>query len=201
MTITSYNKSRIIGDAPNDSFNTRLIGDSIVRGQLVEFCGRAPEKRKRFCIPGASCEDVTAVCDDVTKDADNDTLYIIHAGTNDVSRSSSEELLDRYRRMIRKYKTKSNSILISGILPKIGAKNNFYDKAYSINNRLKTICALEKVDFFNLWDDFYNKSSLFLTDGLHLNPVGAAQLGRLFSEQVALYSAKNAKRSGAEMST
>ena len=143
---------------------------------------------------------MTLACDDVTKNAKKDTFYIIHAGTNDVKNSSSEALLDKYRRMIRKFRTKTNNILISGILPRIGAESSFYDKAYSTNNRLKTLCFQEKVDFVNLWDDFYDKSFLFLRDGLHLSPVGAARLGRLFSEQLSLYSAKNVQRARAAMS-
>ena len=141
-----------------------------------------------------------SACDDVTKNARNDTFYVIHAGTNDVKKSSSEALLDKYRRMIRKFKTRTDNILISGILPRIGAESSFYDKAYSANNRLKTLCLQEKVDFVNLWDDFYDKSSLFLRDGLHLSPVGSARLGRLFNEQLSLYSAKNVQRVRATMS-
>lgn len=38
--------------------------------------------------------------------------------------------------MINKYKVKSRSIIISGILPGIKAENIIYDKAFSANNRL-----------------------------------------------------------------
>jgi len=145
-------------------------------------------------------EDITAACEDVTRDADNNTLYIIHAGTNDVKSCNSEELLDRYRRMIQQYRSKSNNILISGILPRIGAERSFYSKAFSTNNRLKSLCTQENVDYVNLWDDFYNNACLFQNDGLHLNSVGAARLGRLLDEQVSLFRSKNGERTGEAVS-
>ena len=43
---------------------------------------------------------------------------VIHAGTNDITKTDSEELLDKYRRFIQQYMTKSSNILISGVLPK-----------------------------------------------------------------------------------
>ena len=190
-----------MGERADEQFQTRLIGDSIVRGQLIEFAGRVPQRRKRFCIPGAHLDDITGLCDDVTRDADDNTLYIIHAGTNDVESSGSEELMTKYRRMIQRYKDKTNRLIISGILPKIGAPDSFYDKAFSTNNRLKTLCTQEEVDFVDLWDNFYEDPSLFNDDGLHLNPVGSARLGRLFSDQVSLYRSKNAKQTRQGAST
>ena len=47
----------------------------------------------RYCFPGASLEDITASIDEVTKDASSNTLYAIHAGTNDVQHNRSEELM------------------------------------------------------------------------------------------------------------
>lgn len=192
MILTTFSSFQILGEKTDEPFETRLIGDSIVRGQLTEFAGRVPQRRKRVCVPGAHLDDITALCDDLTRDADSNTLYIIHAGTNDVESSGSEELMAKYERMIRRYKSKTNRLIVSGILPRIGAPYSFYDKAYSTNNRLKSLCSQEKIDFVDLWDNFYDDSSLFQDDGLHLDPVGDARLGRLFSDQVSLYRSKNA---------
>ena len=191
----------MIADSPQDNFETRLIGDSIIREQLQEFCGRCPATRKRFCIPGARLRDITAACDEVTRDADTDTLLIIHAGTNDVHCSNSEDLLEKFKLMIETYKTKTNRLVISGILPRIDAGRDFYNKAYSTNNRLKALCLQVNVKFINLWDQFYDEPALFHDDGLHLNKVGSARFGRLINEQVSLYRSKNAERSGAPPTT
>ena len=144
-------------------------------------------------MPGASLGDITDAVEDMTKDATNNTLYVIHAGTNDVQRTRSEELLQKYREMIRRYKTKSANIIISGILPRINADARFYNLAFSTNNRLRNLCQQENVEFLNMWNDFYNEHNLFQRDGLHLNGVGAARMGRLIHEKVCLHRSKNAQ--------
>ena len=106
-----------------DEFETRLVGDSMVRGQLVEFSGRSSNSsRKRFCNPGSRLDDIAAMCEDVTREADHNSLFIIHLGTNDAKTTRSTEVLEKYHRMIREYKrrTDSNIIIISGILPRVG---------------------------------------------------------------------------------
>ena len=119
------------------------------------------------------------------------TLLIIHAGTNDVMNTRSEELLEKYRKRIRLYKCKTNKIIRSGLLPRSSAPTAFFNRVFSTNNRLKSICTDERIDFINCWDDFYNKPFLFKDDGLHLNPVRAARLGRLLNDKVSDFRRKN----------
>ncbi len=91
---------------------------------------------------------------------------------NDVMTTQSEELLDKYRRLIQQYKSKSPNILISGVLPRTWAESDFFSKAFSLNNRLQTLCRQLDVEFFNAWDNFYGQRELFHKDGLHLSPSG-----------------------------
>ncbi len=81
--------------------------------------------------------------------------------------------------------------MISGVLPRIVADNGFYSKAFSLNNRLETLCKEHGIEFVNMWNDLYNKPGLFKEDGLHLSPVGAARFGRLLSEAVRKFWTKN----------
>lgn len=192
LPITTYNKFQILAEAVEEPHDVRLIGDSIIRQQIVEFCGRAPTNRKRYCIPGASIDDVAAASDKVTDGATNDTLFIFHVGTNDVKRTRSEALLQKYRKLIQHYKNKSNNVLISGVLPRISADNVFYSKAFSLNNRLRSLCLQEGVEFIDTWDQFFQKPDLFASDGLHLNSIGSARYGRLLSEAVRCFWSKNA---------
>ena len=187
LPVTVYNRFQAIAE-PEDGNEARIVGDSIVRGQLVEFCGRAPTKRKRFCIPGASVDDVAEAVDTVVEGVPTNGIVVIHAGTNDVMRTRSEELLEKYRRMIRKYKEKTNNIVISGILPRIDAVNSFYGKAFSINKRVKNLCLQEGIEFVDTWNEFYGKRDMFMNDGLHLNSTGSARLGRLFNNAVYFFS-------------
>ena len=94
----------------------------------------------------------------------------------------------KYQRAIRRYKVKSNNVIVSGILPRIKAFTGFNDKAYTVNNKLKELCISEGVAFTDMWDHFYEKASLFRGDGLHLNPVGSARLGRLLNDAVICHS-------------
>ena len=192
--LTYGNRFQVLGEIKEDEFETRLVGDSMIRFQLREFCGRSPNgRRKRYCYKGATVDDMTAVCDTVTDKADENTVIMIHAGTNDVQSTRSEELLEKYQRMIKKYKEKVNekNIVISGILPRKFGDKSFFNKAFSTNNRLKTLCAEENVNFVNFWDHFYFNKRLFWIDGLHLNKWGSARFGRLLCNELSALRAKN----------
>ena len=184
------NRFKIL-EEDDEPANTLLIGDSMIRQQLTEFCGRVRRRRRLFCMPGAGIDDVTSMMDKVTEDASPESLFVIHAGTNDVRKTRSEELLDKYRKLIQQYKTKSRNIVISGVLPRISADDLFFSKAFSLNNRLQNLCKDHGVEFVNFWNDFYNQAGLFHSDGLHLSAVGAARFGRLLSEAVRGFWTKN----------
>ena len=142
-------------------------------------------------MPGAGIDDVTNMVDKVAEEATTESLFVIHVGTNDVRKTRSEELLDKYSKLIQQYKTKSRNIMISGVLPRLSADDLFYDKAFSLNNRLRNLCKNHGVEFVDMWNDFYNMAGLFHSDGLHLSAVGAARFGRLLNEAVRSFWAKN----------
>ncbi len=142
-------------------------------------------------MPGAGIDDVTDLFDQLSEEATNESLFVVHTGTNDVRKTRSEELVDKYRKLIQQYKTKSSKIMISGVLPRLAEDNGFYSKVFSLNNRLETLCKEHGIEFVNMWNDFYNKPGLFKEDGLHLSPVGTAKFGRLLSEAVRTFWAKN----------
>ena len=136
-TQNSFSPLADLVDEPEDSI---IVGDSMIRHQLEEFCGRAPKRRKRYCYPGAKIDDITKALEDITAKEKHDSLYIVHVGTNDVNNTNSEELLEKYKRLIGTLKEKRSKFIVSGILPRIGAENQFYNKAFSTNDRLKSLC-------------------------------------------------------------
>lgn len=200
----TYNSFQVLAEIKEDEFETRLVGDSMIKGQLKEFCGRSSNgRRKRYSYSGGTLDHMIDVCDLVTDKADDNTVVIIHAGTNDVHTTRSEELLEKYRRLIKRYKEKisDKNIVISGILPRTKdtrkgkerkqISNRFYNVAFSTNNRLKNLCTEENVNFVNFWDNFYYDSDLFCPDGLHLNELGSARFGRLLCNELSALRAKN----------
>jgi len=114
---TTFNSFQVLGETMEDESETRLVEDSLVRGQLVEFCGPSSNSRRKcFCYSGVRLDDITAPCEDATSEADHNTLFIIHACTNDVKTTRSEEMLEKYRPMTKQYKRKidGNNITVSG---------------------------------------------------------------------------------------
>ena len=190
-TTKCENSFQILSDTADDEEEVRLIGDSLVREQLFEFVARAPATRRRLCIPGGGVQDVIDSVNDLTKQAPATTTYVIHVGTNDIQRFRSEELLDKYRQMIKAYKEKSSKVILSGIIPRRQAGQRFYSFASSINRRLANLCSEENIGFVNTWDHFYYDDSLFSIDGLHLSQVGAARFGRLLDGAVRDFRSKN----------
>ena len=191
MPIETQNSFSPLADLVDEPEDSIIVGDSMIRHQLEEFCGRAPKRRKRYWYPGAKIDDITKALEDITAKEKHDSLYIVHVGTNDVKNSNSEELLEKYKRLIGTLKEKRSKFIVSGILPRIGAENQFYNKAFSTNDRLKSLCSKENVEFLNLWNHFYDQRILFNHDGLHLNPVGSARLGRLLRDAVEAHRTKN----------
>ena len=67
----------------------------------------------------------------------------------------------------------------------------FYNKVFSLNNGLRNLCKDNGVEFVNMWNDFYNRTGLFHSDGLYLSAVGDARFGRLVNEAVRSFWLKN----------
>ena len=172
----------------------------MIRGQVKEFCGRSAETRKRYCLPGGRLDDILETVDTVSEEANRNTMYVIHAGTNDISSTRPADLLEKYKRVIRKFKGKSRHVLVSEILPRMtreedSHKSSLNDAALRVNTGLKNLCRAEGVELISTWDHFNKQQHLYNDDGLHLNGVGAARFGRLLNEAVILHS-KNFLRGG-----
>lgn len=189
--VETYNSFSILGREDLNEPEIRLVGDSIVRGQLEEFCGRNPRKRRLYTIPGAKIDDVIGNVRRIKENSSDETTFILHVGTNEIHSTRSEELLDKYRKLIHNFKASSNHIILSGILPRITWRTDFFSKASYINNSLKAICHEENIEFVNFWNNFYENELMYRPDGLHLNDVGSARFGRLLDKAVNTFHSKN----------
>lgn len=167
---------------------TLVLGDSIVRHQAVEFVHRCKAKRRVICKPGATIEKIRGALAEVDVSS-RETLIICHVGTNDLRRTRSEDLLAKYRQLISNLKAKTDRVAITSILPRMYDDDELYSKLTYTNRALETICKSNGVSFINLFDDFRERPDLFLRDGLHLNDVGNARLGRLLHLSTKKYYA------------
>ena len=158
---------------------TCVIGDSIVRLVDDVVCRKGPPKCVRICLPGAGIQDVRNRVASVVGPGKGGAV-LVHVGTNDVDKKGSEEVMGRYRELVRELKrVRVGQIVLSGILPVRGGymRNN---RRISINLRLQALCQVEGVGFLNMWEHFEQGDGLFSKDGLHLNKRGAAVLGKGF---------------------
>lgn len=188
IPITTTNRFSIPGFENPDEPEIRLVGDSLVRGQLDSFCGRNPQRRRRFCVPGGRIEDVSNAVDIFTDKAPDNATYVLHVGTNDIStKSTSEEILRKYRALMKKMREKTKNIIFSGILPRLTSDESNLGRAKYVNNILKSFCKEEGFYFADFWNDFYGQADLFLRDGLHLNAIGEARFGRLLNKSVCTF--------------
>lgn len=157
---------------------TVVVGDSTIRHVDKVVCREVSGKCVRVCLPGAKIQDVIDRVGTVMGSGTGGSA-IVHIGTNNVEKEGSEVIMGRYRALIRELKEKRvGQIVLSGILPVRGNYRN--SRRVSINYRLQKLCQEEGVGYVSMWDRFYGRAELYLSDGLHLSSKGAAVLGKGF---------------------
>ena len=170
------------GTQENDPCQVRLVGDSTIRGQLNAFCIRDKKNRQRFCYPGAKIKTLIDSLDTFTANDTDNTHYILHVGTNDISGPQrNPELIANYKKLLLKLKEKRRDVTVSAVLPRAAEIGHFHTKAYSFNAELRLLCRDLQVSYFNAWNDFTDPNHLYSSDSLHLSICGASRLGRLLN--------------------
>ena len=150
------------------------------------FQNKNKKKRLRVCYPGARVSDIVDRIDREIDSTNVDSEVIVHVGTNDIGHRRSEELIADYRRLIQKMKASGRRCMISGILPRLGAGQEWGSRALGVNERVRKLCFSENIRFLDLWREFLDKD-LFAADGVHLSRKGV----ELFSTSLETCLAKN----------
>ena len=60
-----------------------------------------------------------------------------------------------------------------------------FRKMSVVNREVEALCRKEKMHYFDLWHHFCLDRTLYARDGIHLNCVGQARLGRVLGEYLA----------------
>ena len=168
-----------------------VIGSSIVRKTDRVFCGEDRAHRVRVCLPGAKIRDVEERLEAVVGSSGVRPRVIVQVGTNDLSERSklggqigTEEMVDRYRKLVGRLAQLDCDALVMGILPRYRMSAWEASRICGINMRLGGLCRQWGVAFRDVWGDFVGRREMFSWDGLHPSQKGGNHLGEVYSEWV-----------------
>ena len=181
--IVTRNAFQVLGDEVGDEPSVTLVGDSIIRHQDEEFCKKGP-RRKHFCYPGKKIEDITERVDDLVANSSEKAVFAYFIGSNNAKSGRSEEIMMKYKALIRKLKDSRRQSVICGLIPRYDVNPLTLSRMIGINTRVQDICQKEGVMFVDVWDHFNRDRSLYGKDGLNLSSVRKARLGRVLDESI-----------------
>ncbi len=110
--------------SPEEKFHVHDVATEFAPSSEL-FVTQTELRRRLFYMPGGDTDDITSMVDSFPN-VTGESLLVIHASTNDVRETRSEELLVKHHKLIQHYKIKSNNIMIAGVLPKIAAEDLFH---------------------------------------------------------------------------
>ena len=126
--------------------STIYVGDSIVR-KTDTILGKG--KDVVVCLLGARIEHVTERVEKIMGRGNGGTI-LVHVGTNNADKEGTTAILKKYRDLLRRTKqARVCQIILSGILPVIGSRNQGYrnSRRMSINRLVQQLCKEEDVGF------------------------------------------------------
>ena len=91
----------------------------------------------------------------IVKGTRKEAVVVIHVRVNDVGRVKSEELLLRYRELLREVKESGRRFVVSGVLPRLRLGGMWLSQAIGLNDRLSKMCRESGVGFVDEWSSFY----------------------------------------------
>uniref|UniRef100_A0A4W3JQX2 SGNH hydrolase-type esterase domain-containing protein n=1 Tax=Callorhinchus milii TaxID=7868 RepID=A0A4W3JQX2_CALMI len=164
--------------------NVILIGDETVGRTDTVFCSRSRKIRKLCCLPGARVKDVTAGLEINLRHEGEDPIVMVHIGTNDIGRTSRDELRSAFRELGIKLRNRTSKVMISGLLPEPGANWYRQKKIIDLNAWLKEWCGEQEFQFMGHWHEYWGRWELFQRNGLHLNSAGTNVLATRINREV-----------------
>ena len=168
-----------------------VVGDSRIRYLDRTFCEADRKGRMSCCLPGAGVKDVADRFSRIVKGTGEEALVVVHVGVNDVRKVRSEELVARYRELLRKVKESGRRCIVSGVLPRQKVGGLWLSQAIGLNDRLRTLCGEYEVGFMDEWDRFFGRQELYARDGIHFSRKGVQELSECLERTVRQYSQGN----------
>ena len=168
-----------------------MLGDSRVRYLDRTFCEADRKGRMTCCLPGAGVKDVAERYRGIVKGTGKEALVVVHVGVNDVRRVRPEELVQRYRELLREVKDSGRRCVVSGVLPRQKVGGLWLSQAKGLNDRLRWMCQESGVGFMDEWDRFVGRRELYAMDGIHFSRKGVQVLSECLEKVVRQHSQGN----------
>ena len=177
------NKFEVLNN--NEDLNSIILGDSQLRniGTIINYRKKKGSKKKNLvtCYPGADTKFITSKIQELQTDAEKTDL-VIHIGGNNIRRfndgkfAQTEEIIQSYKEVIEAAKLKGRKVVMMGIIPRRLETNEWHSRAIAINDRIKSICRNQLVNFIDVWEAFTEDESQFQRKGVHLSNKGSNNL-------------------------
>ena len=168
-----------------------VVGDSRIRYLDRTFCDKDRQRRMTCCLPGAGVKDVMERYGRIVKGTGKEAIVVVHVGVNDIGRVRSEELLMRYRELLREVKESGRKCVVSGVLPRLRVGTAWLREANSLNIRLGRMCRESGVGYMDEWDRFYGRQEMYARDGIHFNRRGVRELSECVERVVRQHGKGN----------
>ncbi len=147
-----------------------IISPSIIRDVRAKLA-------KTLCFPGATVNNRAEKIPKLLENHPTATKIVIHAGTNNISRQQSELLTHDFSCLLPPCPCHhGKSLFISDPFSTLGRGIGRFSRLLSLHTWLHSQCSkhgLFDIDNFNL---FWEHSSYFRKDGLHLSSLGSRML-------------------------
>lgn len=178
MPLSTSNRFDVLQDEEPERGSVRclVVGDSRVRPLGRVFCGREDRCVTR---PGARVADLVPVVESEVRQS-NPRAVVIQVGVNNIGPKRSEELVEQYKALLAKLQESRKPVVVTGILPRAGATQEWYSRALAVNERVSVVCQAMGFQFVDKWEVFFGRSDLYRPDGLHLSDEGARVLGAAY---------------------
>ncbi|XP_053160636.1 uncharacterized protein LOC128348917 [Hemicordylus capensis] len=163
------------GDTPLGGGGLLVVGDSIIRGIERWVCDPRVD-RTVTCLPGAKVADIMQCLDRLLGSAGEETVVVVHVGTNDVGKCSREVLEAKFRLIGSILKSRTPKLAFSEMLPVARASTVRQAELRGFNAWMRRWCREEGFRFVRHWDTFWGKQVLYKRDRLHLNQDGTRLL-------------------------
>ena len=176
---TSNVRRNPIGNSnrPNRYGEIYVAGDSIVRYQKDNLRKKLGTKKvDGFCLPGGKIDHIG----NCVADLGNYKNVVVSVGTNEINKTGSVEIENKYRSLLDSLKSKRCNVVVVGILPRIKLGSDWSSRAVSTNNFLQQECLRYNFQYLDMWDIMYRNRQFYNRDGVHLNYMGR----QFFSDRI-----------------